>query len=96
MPEDLNSLHAAVTGATSIGLTFFWFVMRRFVNKVDDTALALSKHEKEDIGKYATMDSLARVHKRIDDSVHTAEANFREMRQGIGEIKNLLINGARK
>lgn len=96
MADDLNIFHASVTGVLTATTVFFGFIGKRFVGKVDETATSLAQHEKDDIGKYATVDSLQRVHERIDQSVRSAEDNFRELRNGIGEIKTLLINGVHK
>jgi len=93
MTDNLNEIHAAVTGITVATLPIIGWLMKRFIKKVDDTAEALSRHEKEDIGKYATNDQLARVHDRIDESINVAATNFKELRDNIGDIKNLLISG---
>lgn len=92
----MNILHATVTSALVVVVSFTSFIGRRFVAKVDCTAEALAQHEKDDIGKYATMDQLQRVHSRIDDSIKTAEDNFRELRKAASDIKDLLINGVHR
>ena len=96
MNEDIGTFHQLVTGMTTVATVFFAFIGRRFIGKVDETAEALTKHEKDDIGKYATVDQLTRVHTRIDESVRSSEDNFRELRNAAGEIKTLLIQGAQK
>jgi hypothetical protein len=96
MADDLNTIHAAITGVIGAAVTFFGFTGKRFIEKVDRTDEKMIQHEKDDMGKYATVDQLARVHERIDASVRNAEDNFREMRQGIGEIKTILINGVHR
>ena len=92
MSEDAGSIHQVITGMTTVATIFIGFVGRRFIGKVDDTADALAKHEKDDIGKYATMDQLTRVHTRIDESMKASDEGFREVRDGINGIKDILIN----
>ena len=96
MADDFNYIHAALTGGMMAVTGFFAFISKRFIGKVDATEARLTQHEKDDIGKYATMDSLNTVHARINESVRTAEENFRELRNGIGEIKTILIQGTHK
>ena len=96
MIEDPGAVHEVVTGMTTVATILFGFIGRRFIGKVDDTADALARHEKEDIGKYATVDQLQRVHDRIDDGVKSSAENFKELRDNVGEIKTLLINGGHR
>ncbi len=75
---------------------FFGFMGKRLITKIDATAADLAEHKLEDVNKYAPTEAITLVHKRIDDSVKTAEENFRELRNGIGEIKTILINGGHR
>lgn len=92
----VSIIHAVITGATSIGVMVLGFAGKRFIAKVDGTDARLTQHEKDDVGKYATIDQLTRVHSRIDDFDQKNQENFREVRQGIDGIKNILLNGAHK
>ena len=91
-----GTILGVVSGVTAVVSAVTGFLVKRLINKVDDTAEALAKHEKEDIGKYATADQLQRVHERIDESIKTAEGNFKELRDNVGEIKTILIHGVHK
>lgn len=94
--QDIQAVHEGVTGVTTAMMAFMIWTGRRFIKKVDDTADELSRHKLEDVSKYATNDQLTRIHDRIDRSIASSEENFKELRNDIGEIKNLLIAGARK
>lgn len=96
MADETNIVLGIATGMTAAATGFIGFIGRRFISKVDATEARLAQHEKDDIGKYATVEQLTRVHDRIDKAVQATEEGFRETRNGIGEIKTLLIQGAHK
>lgn len=73
-PSGFAVFHEMITGVVTATTVFFAFIGRRFINKVDKTGDAvlllaerINQHEKDDIGKYATVDQLQRVHDRIDE-----------------------------
>lgn len=96
MNEDLNMIHAGITGVIGAFTTLLGFFGYRVVNQVDQNTKDIATHKVDDAGKYATNDQLARVHERIDESIKTSAENTKEVRADIGEIKNLLINNRLK
>lgn len=93
MTDESSTITAVITGMTAAATMFIGFVGKRFITKVDVTAERLTAHEKESAIKFATNEQLQRVHDRIDESGKAAENNFKELRDNIGEVKNLLISG---
>ena len=87
MSDEINILHQAWTGSLTVVAALFGFVGKRIVDKVDETAEALVRHEKEDVGKYATVEQLSHLYDRT-------ESGFRDLRTDLSEIKNILINRA--
>lgn len=94
--EEVNIFNLSMMGAFTMSMAFFGFISKRFINKVDATSDRLAQHEKDDIGKYATIDQLSRVHNRIDSMQESTITGFKETQQGLEEIKMLLLKEGRR
>lgn len=70
MADDLNSVHAGLTGIIGCFTAVMGFFGVRLIKQVDSNSKEIAEHRIEDAGKYATnqdvKESLGRIHDRID------------------------------